>query len=203
MKFKGRVFGETARVEFEIMTLKELRIDDLRDFDVDSLKIELRPTSSGIRVVGVWEGRVELIGQGVKKAIAEAGKLRERIVHRIKARADSIRSAMLQMGFKEELDGYGNTLRFTKRVGEYEIAVVVSTTDNVIRVEIYGNDRKVISPEIQTVFSDVEIEDMEVYDLEDQHDERLVINLEIEESEERPERRLLEAIRMIENMLMA
>jgi hypothetical protein len=47
------------------------------------------------------------------------------------------------------------------------------------------------------------VEELEVYDLEDQSDERLVINLEIPRNEERPEKRIAEAVRIIENMLMA
>ncbi|ASJ03036.1 hypothetical protein A3L09_07080 [Thermococcus profundus] len=202
MKFKGRAFGETARIEFEIMTLSELRVEDIRDFDVDSFKLEFRPASSGIRIVGIWEGPIERAGEGIKKALEESGKLRERIMGRIKAKADSIRSTMLQMGFKEEVVGYGSALRFTKHVNGYEIVVVVSTTDNLVRVEVYGNEGKILSPEIESIFGDVEVEELEVYDLEDQRDERLVINLEISKDDERPDRKIAEAIRIIENMLM-
>ncbi|ACS33512.1 hypothetical protein [Thermococcus gammatolerans] len=202
MKFRGRAFGSTARIEFDIMTLGELRVDDIRDFDVDSLRLEFRPTSSGIKIVGIWEGPVERAGEGIKKALEESAKLRERIMNRIKAKTASIRSTMLQMGFKEEVVGYGNALRFIKRVGEYEIVVVVSTTDNVVRVEVYGNEGKILGPEIQSVFGDVEVEELEVYDLEDERDERLVINLEIPKDDERPDRRIAEAIKIIENMLM-
>ncbi len=202
LKFRGRAFGSTARIEFDIMTLGELRVDDIRDFDVDSLRLEFRPTSSGIKIVGIWEGPVERAGEGIKKALEESAKLRERIMNRIKAKTASIRSTMLQMGFKEEVVGYGNALRFIKRVGEYEIVVVVSTTDNVVRVEVYGNEGKILGPEIQSVFGDVEVEELEVYDLEDERDERLVINLEIPKDDERPDRRIAEAIKIIENMLM-
>jgi len=202
LKFKGRAFGSTARIEFDIMTLGELRVDDIRDFDVDSFNLEFRPTSSGIKIVGIWEGPVENAGEGIKKALEESTKLRERIMRRIKAKTDSIRSTMLRMGFKEEVMGYGNALRFIKRVGEYEIVVVVSTTDNVVRVEVYGNEGKIIGPEIQSIFGDVEIEELEVYDLEDERDERLVINLEIPKNDESPDRRIAEAIKLIENMLM-
>ncbi|WP_048149681.1 hypothetical protein [Thermococcus sp. AM4] len=202
MKFRGRAFGGTARIEFDIMTLGELRVEDIRDFDVDSLRLEFRPTSSGIKIVGIWEGPVERAGEGIKKALEESAKLRERIMNRIKVKTASIRSTMLQMGFKEEVIGYGNALRFIKRVGEYEIVVVVSTTDNVVRVEVYGNEGKILGPEIQSVFGDVEVEELEVYDLEDERDERLVINLEIPKDDERPDRRIAEAIKIIENMLM-
>ncbi len=202
LKFKGRVFGSTARIEFDIMTLGELKVEDIRDFDVDSLNLEFRPTSSGIKIVGIWEGPIEKAGEGIKKALEESAKLRERIMRRIKAKTDSIRSTMLRMGFKEEVIGYGNALRFTKHVGEYEIVVVVSTTDNVVRVEVYGNEGKIIGPEIQSIFGDVEIEELEVYDLEDERDERLVINLEIPQDDESPDRKIAEAIKLIENMLM-
>ncbi|AJC72305.1 MAG: hypothetical protein J7K48_05985 [Thermococcus sp.] len=202
MKFKGRAFGSTARIEFDIMTLGELRVEDIRDFDVDSLNLEFRPASSGIKIVGIWEGPIEKAGEGIKKALEESAKLRERIMRRIKAKTDSIRSTMLRMGFREEVMGYGNALRFIKRVGEYEIVVVVSTTDNVVRVEVYGNEGKIIGPEIQSIFGDVEIEELEVYDLEDERDERLVINLEIPQDDESPDRKIAEAIKLIENMLM-
>jgi len=202
LKFKGRAFGSTARIEFDIMTLGELRVEDIRDFDVDSLNLEFRPASSGIKIVGIWEGPIEKAGEGIKKALEESAKLRERIMRRIKAKTDSIRSTMLRMGFREEVMGYGNALRFIKRVGEYEIVVVVSTTDNVVRVEVYGNEGKIIGPEIQSIFGDVEIEELEVYDLEDERDERLVINLEIPQDDESPDRKIAEAIKLIENMLM-
>ena len=203
VKFKGRAFGDTARIELEIMTLSELRLEDVKNIDAGSLRLEFRPTSSGIKIIGIWEGPVEKAGEGIKKALEESSKLRERIMGRIKAKADSIRSAMLQMGFREDVVGYGSALRFTKRIGDYEMAVVVSTSDNTVRLEVYGNDRKILSPEIESIFGDVEVEELEVYDLEDQSDERLVINLEIPRNEERPEKRIAEAVRIIENMLMA
>jgi len=49
---------------------------------------------------------------------------------------------------------------------------------------------------------DVEVEELEVYDFEDSKEERLVINLEIPHNEDKPERKIVEAIKMIENMLM-
>ncbi len=147
VKFKGKAFGNVVRIEFDILTLGELKIDDLRDFDVDSLKIELKPTSSGIKIIGIWEGPVEKAGEGIKKALEESYKLRERVLNRIKSKTEAIRSTMLQLGFKEDVEGYGNAFRFTKKVGPpYEIVVVASTTDDIVRVEVYGNDKKVLSP---------------------------------------------------------
>ncbi|ASJ12845.1 hypothetical protein [Thermococcus thioreducens] len=202
VKFKGKAFGDIVRMEFDILTLSELKIDDLRDFDVDSIKIELKPTSSGIKVIGIWEGTVEEAGEGIKKALRESYKLRERILNRIKSKTEAIRSTMHQLGFREDVEGYGSVLRFTKKVGAYEIVVVASTTEDVVRVEVYGNDKKIISPEIESIFEDVEVEELEVYDFEDSKEERLVINLEIPKNEEKPERKIVEAIKMIENMLM-
>jgi len=152
VKFKGKAFGDAVRIEFEILTLGELKIEDLRDFDVDSLKIELKPTSSGIKVIGIWEGPVERAGEGIKKALEESYKLRERILDRIRSKTEAIRSTMLQLGFKEEVEGYGSVLRFVKKVGPYEIVVVASTTDDVVRVEVYGNEGKILSPELESIF---------------------------------------------------
>ncbi|HDZ35743.1 MAG TPA: hypothetical protein ENH81_02360 [Thermococcus sp.] len=203
VKFKGKAFRNIVRIEFDILTLSELKIDDLRDFDVDSLKIELKPTSSGILVTGIWEGSVEEAGEGIKKALEESYKLRERILSRIKSKTEAIRSTMHQLGFKEEVEGYGSTLRFIKKVGAYNIVVVASTTEDVVRVEVYGNDKKILSPELESIFEDVEVEELEIYDFEDDKEERLVINLEIPKNEEKPERKIVEAISMIESMLMA
>ncbi|WP_297500132.1 hypothetical protein [Thermococcus sp.] len=203
MKFRGKAFGSTVRIEFDILTLGELKINDLRDFDVDSLKIELKPTSSGIRIIGIWEGPVERAGEGIKKALEESYKLRERVLNRIRSKTEAIRSTMLQLGFKESVEGYGSALRFTKKVGHYEIVVVASTTDDVVRVEVYGNEGKVLSPELESIFEDVEVEELEIYDFDDGKEERLVINLEIPRNDEGPERKIAEAIKMIENMLMA
>ncbi|WP_456368728.1 hypothetical protein [Thermococcus sp.] len=202
MKFKGKAFGNLVRVEFDILTLSELKIDDLKDFDVNSLKIELKPTSSGIKIIGIWEGPVESVGESIKKALEESYKLRERILNRIRGKTEAIRSTMLQLGFKEEIEGYGNAFRFTKKVGPYEIVVVASTMDDVVRVEVYGNENKILSPELESIFEDVDVEELEIYDFEDSKEERLVINLEIPKNEEKPERKILEAIRIIENMLM-
>ncbi|NJE53857.1 MULTISPECIES: hypothetical protein [Thermococcus] len=203
MKFKGKAFGNVVRIEFDILTLGELKIDDLRDFDVDSLKIELKPTSSGIKVIGIWEGPVERAGEGIKKALEESYKLRERILNRIRSKTEAIRSTMLQLGFKEAVEGYGSVLRFVKKVGPYEIVVVASTTDDVVRVEVYGNEGKILSPELESIFEDVEVEELEIYDFDDGKEERLVINLEIPRNEDKPEKKIVEAIKMIENMLMA
>ncbi|NJE10681.1 hypothetical protein [Thermococcus sp. MAR1] len=203
VKFKGKAFGNIVRMEFDILTLSELKIDDLRDFDIDSIKVELKPTSSGIKVIGIWEGTTEDAGEGIKKALQESYKLRERILNRIKSKTEAIRSTMHQLGFKEEVEGYGSVLRFTKKVGAYEIIVIASTTEDVVRVEVYGNDKKIISPEIESIFEDVEVEELEVYDFDEGKEERLVINLEIPKNEEKPERKIVEAIKMIENMLMA
>lgn len=202
VKFRGKAFGNIVRMEFDILTLSELKIDDLRDFDINSIKIELKPTSSGIKVIGIWEGTIEDAGEGIKKALQESYKLRERILNRIKSKTEAIRSTMHQLGFKEAVEGYGSILRFTKKVGAYEIMVIASTTEDVVRVEVYGNDKKIISPEIESIFEDVEVEELEVYDFEDSKEERLVINLEIPKNEEKPERKIVEAIKMIENMLM-
>ncbi len=203
VKFKGKAFGNLVRIEFDILTLGELKIEDLRDFDIKSIKIELKPTSSGIRVIGIWEGSIEDAGEGIKLALSESYKLREKILNRIKSKTEAIRSTMKQLGFKEEVEGYGSVLRFTKKVGVYEIVVMASTTDDVVRVEVYGNDKKIITPEMESIFEDVEVEELEIYDLENEREERLVINLEIPRNEEKPEKRIVEAIRMIENMLMA
>lgn len=202
MKFKGKAFGNVVRIEFDILTLGELKIEDLRDFDVDSLKIELKPTSSGIKVIGIWEGPVKKAGEGIKKALEESYKLRERILNRIRSKTEAIRSTMLQLGFKEAVEGYGSVLRFVKKVGPYEIVVVASTTDEVVRVEVYGNEGKILSPELESIFEDVEVEELEIYDFDDGKEERLVINLEIPRNEDKPEKKIVEAIKMIENMLM-
>jgi len=76
VKFKGKAFGNIVRIEFEILRLSELRIDDLRDFDVDSLKIELRTTSSGLKLIGIWEGEIEKAGEGIKKPLKRVTNLR-------------------------------------------------------------------------------------------------------------------------------
>jgi len=203
LRFKGRAFGNTVRMEFDILTLSEIKIDDLRDFDVENIKVELKPNASGIKVIGIWEGSVEEAGEGIRRALNESYKLRERILNRIKSKTEAIRSTMQQLGFTEEVEGYGNSLRFVKKVGPYSIVVLASTVEDVVRVEVYGNDKKIISPELESIFEDVEVEELEVYDFDDTKEERLVINLEIPKSEGKPERKIVEAIRMIESMLMA
>ena len=203
MRFKGKAFGNTVRMEYDILTLGELRIDDLKDFDVDTIRIELKPGASGIKIIGIWEGSVEESGEGIRRALEESYKLRERILNRIKSKTEAIRSTMQQLGFTEEVEGYGNSLRFVKKVGPYSIVVIASTMDDVLRVEVYGNDKKILSPELESIFEDVEVEELEVYDFEDGKEERLVINLEIPKNEGKPERKIVEAIRMIESMLMA
>ncbi|WP_175058863.1 hypothetical protein [Thermococcus sp. 2319x1] len=202
MKFKGKAFGNLVRIEFEILSLSELKIEDLKDFDIENLKIELKPTSSGIKIVGIWEGEVEKAGEGIKKALEESYKLRDKILNRMKAKIERIRGVMKNLGFTEEVLGYGNLIKFTKRVGDYEIAVVASSKDDLIRVEVYGNDKKVIGPEIENFFEDVDVEELEVYGLDEEaQEERLVINLELPE-EEIPETKIVEAIKLIESLLM-
>ncbi|HHI00741.1 MAG: hypothetical protein DRP38_01745 [Thermotogae bacterium] len=202
MKFKGKAFGNLVRIEFEILSLSELKIEDLKDFDIETLKIELKPTSSGIKVVGIWEGEVEKAGEGIKKALEESYKLRDKILNRMKAKIERIRGVMKKLGFAEEVLGYGNLIRFTKRIGDYEIAVIASSKDDLIRVEVYGNDKKVIGPEIENFFEDVDVEELEVYGLDEEaQEERLVINLELPE-EEVPETKIVEAIKLIESLLM-
>lgn len=202
MKFKGKAFGNLVRIEFEILSLSELKIEDLKDFDIETLKIELKPTSSGIKVVGIWEGEVEEAGEGIKKALEESYKLRDKILNRMKAKIERIRGVMKKLGFAEEVLGYGNLIRFTKRIGDYEIAVIASSKDDLIRVEVYGNDKKVIGPEIENFFEDVDVEELEVYGLDEEaQEERLVINLELPE-EEVPETKIVEAIKLIESLLM-
>ncbi|KPU63672.1 hypothetical protein EP1X_00240 [Thermococcus sp. EP1] len=202
MKFKGKAFGNLVRIEFDILNLSELRIEDLKDFDIESLKIELRPTSSGIKLIGIWEGEIENAGEGMKKALEESYKLRDRLLNRMKAKIERMRSVMKKLGFNEEVLGYGNMIKFTKKVGGYEIAVMASSKDDVIRVEVYGNDKKVIGPEIENFFEDVDIEELEVYGLDEEgQEERLVINLELPE-EDVPETKIVEAIKLIESLLM-
>ncbi len=204
VKFKGKAFGNTVRIEFDILSLSELKIDDLRDFDTDSLKIELRSTSSGLKVIGVWEGSVDDAGEGIKNALREGYMLRDKILRRIKTKTEAIRATMKQLGFREEVLGYGNLIRFVKKMGDYELVVMTSTKDDIVRVEVYGNDRKIVGPEVEALFEDVDVEELEVYDLEEEgREERLVINLEIPKGDERPEAKIAEAIKMIENMLMA
>ena len=203
LKFKGKTFGENVRVEFEILTLGELKIDDLRDFDVRSIKLELRSTSSGLKVIGIWEGEINDVGEGMKKAVEEAYKLRERVIKKMKSRIENLRVTLRKLGFKEEVIDYGSYVRFTKKVGSYDLVVLASTRSENIRLEIYGNDRKVITPEVEALFEDVDIEELELYDFDDEkQEERLVINIEIPRDEEKPEKKIVETIKIIENLLM-
>lgn len=203
LRFRGKTFGKNVRIEFEILTLSELQIEDLGDFDVKNLKIELRSTSSGLKLIGIWEGKVENAGEGIKRALEESYKLKDRLLKRMRTKMESIRSTMNRLGFREEILGYGNLIKFTKKVGDYEIVVLASARDDSIRVEVYGNDRKIITPEVEALFEDVDIEELEAYDLEsERQEERLVINIELPKGEEKPEKKIAEAIRLIENLLM-
>ncbi|RLF79155.1 hypothetical protein DRN32_05570, partial [Thermococci archaeon] len=59
-----------------------------------------------------------------------------------------------------------------------------------------------IGPEIENFFEDVDVEELEVYGLDEEaQEERLVINLELPE-EEVPETKIVEAIKLIESLLM-
>jgi len=201
VRFKGRAFGDEVRIEFEIMSLGGLRIEDLTDFDLSTLKLELRPTASGILVVGVWEGKVEESGKAIKAALEESKRLRERVLERIKSRTEHIRRLMIGMGFKEEVVGYGNALKFTKEVGGYEMVVTASTLDNRVRVEVYGDEGKILSPEMESMFENVELEEMEAFDIDGESEERLVINLEIPDND-RSGDQIVNTIKTIENLLM-
>ncbi len=206
MRFRGRAFGDEVRIEFDIMNLGGLKIEDVVDFDISVIKLELRLGSSGITLVGVWEGKVEEAGEAIKAALDEGRKLRERILERIKSRTEHMRRLMRGMGFKEEVVGYGNALRFSKQVGGYEMVITASTLDNRVRVEVYGDERKILSPEIESIFENVELEDtgiegIEPFDMEGESEEKLVINLEIPDNE-RSEDRIVKTIKTIENLLM-
>ncbi|MCD6559958.1 hypothetical protein DRN43_02975 [Thermococci archaeon] len=204
MKFKGKTFGNNVRIEFEILTLGELKIDDLRDFDVESINLELRSTSSGLKVIGIWEGEIEQVGEGMRKAVEEAYNLRDRIIRKMKSRIESLRATLKKLGFREEVMDYGNYIRFRKKLGDYELVVLTSTRNENVRLEIYGNDRKIITPEVEALFEDVDIEELEMYDFEEEkREERLVINIEIPKDDEKPEKKIVEAIKIIENLLMA
>ena len=204
LKFRGKTFGNNVRIEFEILTLGELKIDNLRDFDVESINLELRSTSSGLKVIGIWEGEIEQVGEGMKKAVEEAYNLRDRIIRRMKSRIENLRVTLKKLGFKEEIIDYGNYIRFKKKLGGYELVVLTSTRNDNVRLEIYGNDRKIITPEVEAVFEEVDIEELEMYDFEEEkREERLVINIEIPKDDEKPEKKIVEAIKIIENLLMA
>lgn len=202
MKFRGKTFGNTARIEFEILTLGEIKIEDLRDFDVDTIKVEIKPTSSGLKLIGIWEGEIERAGEGIMRALEESHRLKERIINRMRSRVEKLRGILRNLGFKEEVVDYGSYLRFSKKVGGYELVVLVSTRTSNVRMEIYGGEKKVITPEIETLFEEVDVEELETYEFEEEPQERLVINIEIPEDDEKPENKIVEAIKIIENLLM-
>jgi hypothetical protein len=192
-----------VRIEFEILRLGELKIDDLSDFDTDEIKLEIRSSTSGLKLIGIWEGDIERVGEGIKKALEESAKLRERLLRRMKNKVERIRKALTEMGFREESMSYGDVVRFTKRVGDYEIAILVSSRDDVVRVEVYGDNRKLLTPELESLFEDVNVEELELYDIEEEgKEERVIINLELPKTDEKPEKRIAEAIEMLENILM-
>ncbi|AEH24289.1 hypothetical protein [Pyrococcus yayanosii] len=203
MKFRGSTFGNSVRIEFEILRLGELKIDDLSDFDTDEIKLEIRSSTSGLKLIGIWEGDIERVGEGIKKALEESAKLREKLLRRMKNKVERIRKALTEMGFREESMSYGDVVRFTKKVGDYEIAILVSSRDDVVRVEVYGNNRKLLTPELETLFEDVNVEELELYDIEEEgKEERVIINLELPKTDEKPEKRIAEAIEILENILM-
>ncbi len=201
MRFKGRAFGDEVRIEFEIMSLGGLRIDDITDFDLSTIKLELRPNPSGLLLVGVWEGKAKDTGDAIRAALEEGRKLRERILDRIRSRTEHLRRLMIGMGFREEVVSYGNALKFSKEVGNYEMVVIASTLDNRARVEVYGEEGKVLSPEIEGMFENVELEEMETFDMDNDNEERLVINLEIPDSG-KSENNIVNTIKTIEHLLM-
>ncbi|ASJ16776.1 hypothetical protein A3L04_06650 [Thermococcus chitonophagus] len=204
MKFRGSTFGRTVKLEFEILRLGELRIEDLSEFNTSEIKLEIRSTSSGIKLVGIWEGDIEEVGEAIKKAIGESTKLRERILRRMRSKMERIRRALSEMGFNEESLGYGEAIKFTKRIGDYEVAVIVSSRDDLVRVEVYGSNRKILTPELEAFFESVDIEEPEIYEIEEEgNEEKVVINLELPRSDEKPEKRIAEAVKIIENLLMA
>ncbi|AAL81162.1 hypothetical protein PFDSM3638_05215 [Pyrococcus furiosus DSM 3638] len=205
MKFKGSTFGRLVRIEFDILRLGELKIDDLSEFDTSEIKLEIKATSSGIKLVGVWEGDIEKVGEAIKKALEESIKLRERILRKMKSKVERIRKALLEMGFREEQFGYGEAVKFVKKVGDFEIAIIVSSREDIVRVEVYGEgNRKIIAPELEAFFESVDIEEIEVYDIEEEgREEKVVINLELPKSDEKPEKRITEAVKILENILMA
>ena len=203
MKFRGSTFGRTVKLEFEILRLGELRIDDLSEFNTSEIELEIRATSSGIKLVGIWEGDIEEVGEAIKRAVEESTKLRERILRRMKSKMERIRRALSEMGFNEETIGYGEAVKFTKKIGDYEVAVIVSSRDSLVRVEVYGSNRKILTPELETFFESVDIEEPEIYEIEEEgNEERVVINLELPGSDEKPEKKIAEAVKIIENLLM-
>ncbi|HII61835.1 hypothetical protein [Pyrococcus horikoshii] len=204
MKFKGATFGRLVKLEFEILRLGELKIDDISEFNTKDIKLEIRATSSGIKLIGVWEGDISEVGEAIKRALDESMKLRERLLRKMRNKVERIRKTLTEMGFSEESIGYGDAIRFTKRIGEYEVAIVVSSRDDIVRVEVYGGNKKLLAPELEAFFESVDIEELEIYDVdEDGREERVVINLELPKTDEKPEKRIIEAVKVLENILMA
>jgi len=198
MKFRGTVSRDTIRLEFTILTVGELKIIDLRDFDTSTLSLEIKPTPSGIKLIGYWVGPVEKAGEIIVKAVEESKKVKDKILERIRARVESIRSLMASLGFKEEIVEYGSSLRFTKTLGDYTIVLVASTIDDSINVEVYGGDGKAIVPQLELMFDNVDIEQQEIYEL-DETSEKLVISVS---TTEEGEKKIVETIKMLENILM-
>ncbi|WP_048146847.1 hypothetical protein [Pyrococcus abyssi] len=204
MKFKGATFGRLVRIEFEILRLGELKIDDLSEFNTSEIKLEVRSTSSGIKLVGIWEGDIERVGEAIKKALEESMKLREKLLRKMRSKVERIRKTLIEMGFKEESMGYGDVVRFMKKIGEYEVAIIVSSRDDFVRVEVYGGNRKLLAPELEAFFESVDIEELEIYDVDEEgREERVVINLELPKTDDKPEKRIAEAVKVLENILMA
>ncbi|BAA30225.1 207aa long hypothetical protein [Pyrococcus horikoshii OT3] len=204
VKFKGATFGRLVKLEFEILRLGELKIDDISEFNTKDIKLEIRATSSGIKLIGVWEGDISEVGEAIKRALDESMKLRERLLRKMRNKVERIRKTLTEMGFSEESIGYGDAIRFTKRIGEYEVAIVVSSRDDIVRVEVYGGNKKLLAPELEAFFESVDIEELEIYDVdEDGREERVVINLELPKTDEKPEKRIIEAVKVLENILMA
>lgn len=48
----------------------------------------------GIKIIGIWEGLVEKVGEGIKKVFEESYKFCERVLNRIKSKIEVIRSMM-------------------------------------------------------------------------------------------------------------
>ncbi|CAB50019.1 Hypothetical protein PAB1634 [Pyrococcus abyssi GE5] len=204
VKFKGATFGRLVRIEFEILRLGELKIDDLSEFNTSEIKLEVRSTSSGIKLVGIWEGDIERVGEAIKKALEESMKLREKLLRKMRSKVERIRKTLIEMGFKEESMGYGDVVRFMKKIGEYEVAIIVSSRDDFVRVEVYGGNRKLLAPELEAFFESVDIEELEIYDVDEEgREERVVINLELPKTDDKPEKRIAEAVKVLENILMA
>ncbi|AEC52699.1 hypothetical protein PNA2_1783 [Pyrococcus sp. NA2] len=204
VKFKGSTFGKFVRLEFEILRLGELKIDDLSEFNTKEIKLEIRATSSGIKLVGIWEGEISEVGEAIKKALEESASLRERLLRKMKSKIERIRKTLIEMGFKEEPMGYGEVVRFIKKIGDYEVAIMVSSKDDIVRVEVYGKNKKLLAPELESFFESVDIEELDVYEVDEEgREERVVINLELPKTEEKPEKRIIEAVKVLENILMA